>query len=104
MFKRLFLCLTFENKFVIIGVMFKLFKRIICVHKFAIEDMELTNIPELEKPEGRGYDEWSKYFSEYYEHDSITKRVKWPCDKCGKIFYAHCGLDITTNMFRRSDR
>jgi len=23
------------------------------------------------------------------------ERVEWPCCKCGKIFRAHCGLDIT---------
>ena len=22
-------------------------------------------------------------------------RITWPCHKCGKVFSAHCGLDIT---------
>jgi hypothetical protein len=24
-----------------------------------------------------------------------TERVSWPCAKCGRVFVAHCGLDIS---------
>jgi hypothetical protein len=36
-----------------------------------------------------------------YDGDHIRKRVSCPCSKCGKVFYAHCGLDITGNWKRR---
>ena len=51
-----------------------------CSHEFAIEDLKKTN-------------------------DEIEPRVKWPCAKCEKIFYAHCGLDISPKFgptFRRT--
>jgi hypothetical protein len=62
-----------------------------------MDDLEQTGISELERPQTRGFDEWEQYFKELYEHDSVTKRVKWPCCKCGKVFYAHCGLDIASS-------
>jgi hypothetical protein len=65
-----------------------------CAHEFALADLRLTGIPELEKPTTNGYVEWEKYFREVYTHDSTTKRVEWPCCKCGEVFYAHCGLDV----------
>lgn len=43
-----------------------------CSHQFAIEDLTIIN------PESEGND-----------------RVIWTCDKCGKKFFAHCGLDIS---------
>ena len=74
-----------------------------CRHRFDMDDLEQTGIPELGKPATRGYEEWAKYFQDLDSHESITKRVKWPCAKCGKIFYAHCGLDIAHdgNIIRR---
>lgn len=72
-------------------------KQLFCKHTFALEDLELTNIPPLAVPKTRGYEEWAEYFTRLYTHKSITKRVKWPCSKCDKIFYAHCGLDIAHN-------
>lgn len=42
---------------------------IFCKHKFRLSEMQNR------KTEG-------------------NKRIKWPCAKCGKIFYAHCGVDI----------
>jgi hypothetical protein len=65
-----------------------------CKHTFDMVDLEQTGIPELEPPETRGYEEWERYFTAIYKHESVTRRVKWPCSKCGKVFYAHCGLDI----------
>lgn len=43
-----------------------------CSHRFAIEDLTMVN------RESTGKD-----------------RVRWPCDKCGKVFHAQCGLDIS---------
>lgn len=43
-----------------------------CNHGFYIED--LTRHPEFE---------------------NTDQRVSWSCYKCGKLFKAHCGLDIT---------
>ncbi len=54
-----------------------------CHHEFAIEDLKIVN------EQGWG------------------DRVAWECAKCGKLFRAHCGLDITPEngpMFRRRDR
>ena len=65
-----------------------------CKHEFALDDLRRTGIPEPEKPHGNDYKEWCEYFGKRYDHDSVTKRVAWPCAKCGEVFYAHCGLDI----------
>ena len=27
-------------------------------------------------------------------NDDGPERVSWPCSKCGKMFFAHCGLSI----------
>jgi len=70
------------------------FKKKICKHKFNTNDLQLTNIPKLEKPKDGDYRDWQKYFKEIYEHESVTKRVEWPCCECGQVFYAHCGLDV----------
>lgn len=84
-----------------------LFKRRICKHMFAIEDLKFTGIPEPKKPSGSdSYKKsaWDKYFDEYWNGDWNKKRVKWPCAICGEVFYAHCGLDISPKngfIFRR---
>lgn len=55
-------------------------KHKICHHEFAIDDLKMVN------PEG------------------YNDRVTWPCAKCGKVFNAHCGLDISPThgpIFRR---
>lgn len=57
-------------------------KKKFCRHKFAMEDLKRVN------PDSAG-----------------TDRVQWPCDKCGKVFNAHCGLDISPSngpAFRRN--
>ena len=77
-----------------------------CRHEFAIEDLHKTGIPELEKPTSKDYGDWLRYYAEIDKHDSYTKRVYWPCAKCEKMFYAHCGLDISPRhgpMIRRGD-
>jgi len=76
-----------------------------CRHTFAIDDLSLTGIPEQEKPiDQRDYKAWERYWQQYWHGDCNEKRVKWPCSKCGRIFYAHCGLNISPwhgPMFRR---
>ena len=42
-----------------------------CKHKFDIRHLEMVN------------------------RNGLNDRVKWPCAKCGKVFRAHCGLDIS---------
>ena len=78
-------------------------KQSFCNHKFDLDELKLTGIPELEKPTTDDYELWVKYFQEVYTHESHTKRVQLPCSKCGKVFYAHCGLDIISekNLIRR---
>lgn len=52
-----------------------------CRHRFAMEDLATVN------------------------DDGGADRVAWPCDKCGKVFRAHCGLDIVPEngpAFRRT--
>jgi len=70
------------------------FGRKLCRHEFDLDDLRLTGIPEPEMPIGTSYKEMCEYFYNRYEHESVTKRVAWPCCKCGETFYAHCGLDI----------
>lgn len=81
--------------------LFKRVRKIICKHRFAYEDLKLTGIPIEELPTPclhAPYIDWEYYFSNYVDvernSEGYKKRVVWPCDKCGKEFYAHCGLDI----------
>lgn len=88
--------------------LFKWFRKKFCKHRFAIEDLIITGIKELPAPETGGYDAWIEHFRivNSCKHPSHTHRVYWACDKCGKVFYAHCGLDIIGThgtMFRRED-
>jgi len=58
-------------------------KQRFCQHAFAIEDVALVNA------------------------NVGDERVRWPCSRCGKVFRAHCGLDITPQhgfLFRRAGR
>lgn len=65
-----------------------------CRHDFRNSDLSLTGIaiPVLDKT--AGYDAGLKYFAGLSAHPSHTHRVQWPCAKCGKLFFAHCGLDV----------
>lgn len=83
-------------------------KKKMCKHAFAMKDLKQTGIAELPTPKGRDYQEWKDYFKivNSFKHASHTKRVKWPCAKCGKVFYAHCGLDILGthgNIFKKEE-
>lgn len=67
-----------------------------CRHEFMLKDLTMTGIPVQEEPKiNAGYDAWSQYYQNRTKHPSHTQRVKWPCHKCDKVFYAHCGLDIS---------
>lgn len=73
------------------------FKRATCSHEFDNGDLDLTNILRPDEPaRGAGQAAWDKWAEEVVlgNHPWHTHRVEWPCKKCGKIFYAHCGLDI----------
>ena len=67
-----------------------------CHHAFRLEDLHKTGIPEPEKPaDGASYQAWKDYHRELTEGPHHTERVEWPCARCGKVFRAHCGLDIS---------
>ena len=71
-------------------------RRFLCRHAFALRDLKLTGIPEPDKPaDGSSYEAWLDYHRQMYEGPHHTERVEWPCAKCGKVFRAHCGLDIS---------
>jgi len=70
------------------------FKRVTCLHEFDLNDLRKTETPKPAKPEKNYYKAWEKYHMDFYTSDYVRKAVMWPCCKCGKIFYAHCGLDI----------
>lgn len=74
--------------------MFRWLKKKLCNHEFKPSDLTQTGIKEQEKPESSNYREWLAYYEGRDKHPSHTHRVWWPCHKCGKGFYAHCGLDI----------
>lgn len=75
--------------------MFSWFRKKTCRHEFDTSDLKLTGISEPEEPDKyASYKEWVKYFHELHHGPSHTERVEWPCNKCGKPFRAHCGLDI----------
>jgi len=74
--------------------LFEWMKRATCSHEFRLDELKKTGIAELETPKNNDYSEWMEYYSKIFKHESHTKRVMWPCSKCKKVFYAHCGLDI----------
>lgn len=79
----------------VVKKLLKCFVGIPCSHEFDWDDLERTNIPPLERPPDYATQaEWNRYYRNRDKHESVTKRVKWPCWKCGKTFYAHCGLNI----------
>lgn len=71
-------------------------RRATCRHEFVLDDLKHTGIPEPEKPkDAADYAAWAEYFKGLDQHIHFTHRVQWPCRKCGKHFFAHCGLDIS---------
>jgi hypothetical protein len=79
-------------------------KQALCRHRFAIEDLHKTGILEQPEPLKSDWKAWNAWWANRYDDPAHTKRVAWPCDKCGKMFYAHCGLDISPThgpTFRR---
>jgi hypothetical protein len=77
-----------------INILFQFFRSVFCSHKFDIKDMEQTGIPYPQEPDNDDFKAWRQYHEEIYTCDAYLKRIKWPCCKCHKVFYAHCGLDI----------
>lgn len=77
-----FFCIVATITFICLVAYYK--SRKVCgngFHRFALEDLHKTGDGE----------------------DSDT-RVEWACTDCGKVFSAHCGLDIAPRhgfMFRR---
>lgn len=70
-------------------------RRKCCRHQFALCDQQLTGIQEQERPApNASYAEWMQWYRNRDKDPAHTKRVSWPCVKCGEVFYAHCGLDI----------
>ncbi len=66
-----------------------------CRHEFHTSDLTLTGIKPLSAPPRFApWPEHRDYFFALDKHPSHTKRVHWPCRKCGKSFHAHCGLEI----------
>lgn len=59
-----------------------------------MDDIEQTGIEELKQPENCDTIGWIEYFQNIYTHESHTKRIKWPCHKCGEVFYGSSGLSI----------
>jgi hypothetical protein len=67
-----------------------------CAHEFLLVDLKQTGMPEPAQPaQDAGSEEWELYYDELHNGEHHMKRVAWPCRKCGKVFYAHCGLDIS---------
>ncbi|MDP1580711.1 MAG: hypothetical protein Q8M02_10550 [Candidatus Didemnitutus sp.] len=74
---------------------FRRFRQAICRHGFRLADLTNTGIPQPAKPtENAGYYEWLNYYARLSAHPANSQRVRWPCAKCGKVFFAHCGLEI----------
>ena len=70
-------------------------RRKCCRHQFALCDQQLTGIQEQERPaDNATYADWMQWHQSRDKDPAHTKRVSWPCVKCGEVFYAHCGLDI----------
>ncbi len=68
-----------------------------CRHEFRLGDQSLTGIPIPEQPpRGASWKDCQKWADEVIcgNHPSHTQRVQWPCCKCGKVFFGHCGLDV----------
>jgi hypothetical protein len=55
-----------------VGRLIERIRQRLCSHRFALEDLTMVN------RDSPGND-----------------RVRWNCDKCGKVFRAQCGLDIS---------
>lgn len=71
------------------------FRHLFCRHQFKLQYLKLTGIEPLPQPGKRDYKAWDKWHTQRLTHESETRRVSWSCCKCGKVFYAHCGLDIS---------
>lgn len=67
-----------------------------CSHEFRLADLEATGIEAPPPPASdAGLEVHFRYLHNMANHPSHTRRVVWPCAKCGRVFTAHCGLDIS---------
>lgn len=76
-----------------------------CRHEFHYEDLALIGIPVPPMPpRGAPWKECLKWADQTVggNHPSHTQRVRWTCCKCGKVFFAHCGLDVLAKHGRVS--
>lgn len=69
-------------------------RQFLCRHRFNLADLELTNIPVPPRPATESFYVMLTYFASLADHPSHRERVEWPCRKCGRVFRAHCGLEI----------
>lgn len=70
-------------------------RQYLCRHKFRLGDQSETGIAPPQKPAANAsLKVWQNYFHSLDKHPSHTQRIKWPCAKCGKVFYGNCGLDV----------
>lgn len=65
-----------------------------CRHSFRLADLRFTGIPVPPRPATESFYVMLTYFASLADHPSHRERVEWPCLKCGRVFRAHCGLDI----------
>lgn len=76
-------------------------KKVVCRHAFYLKDLKQTGIPKSTTPTSAiDFKAWQEYYRQLNNSKAPhhAKRVKWPCHKCGKVFYAHCGLDIIRDI------
>jgi hypothetical protein len=66
-----------------------------CNHAFDLGDLKQTGIEPPTIHKDATLQEKIRFNQNLSKHPSHTERVIWPCCKCGKVFYAHCGLDIS---------
>jgi hypothetical protein len=85
------------------NALFRFLRAVFCRHEFDIDDMVNTGIPYPQEPDKNDYKAWNKYYQTIYTCDAHLKRIKWPCTKCRKVFYAHCGLDILNHGKLKKD-
>lgn len=67
-----------------------------CSHEFRLADLKATGIEAPPAPASdAGLEVHFRYLHDMANHPSHTRRVVWPCAKCGRVFTDHCGLDIS---------
>jgi len=67
-----------------------------CSHEFISgQGITLTGIKYPDEPHSiHDYFEWVEWYKHVYTCDAHVNRVYGECHKCGKGFYAHCGIEL----------